>query len=230
MVDDKNIKIQENTKEEKEHELFIKINEAVNIGMSIMDNYFDRIDASEIKKVNESDNEDNEENIEIELKNKKDAEELIVYESKDPYVLHSLPYLIGSKLYLENDHVGLKDLDSEEEEDEEEKAEEPDKGSNFSGSLDSLSEQNKIKSSFDDNSSESSEKSDVFGSKNMKNNTNDSDDNTDNEIYESNIIIKKVKLYVLRIHFYFTVDCDSQNNNPLLFLLIVFIFTTSSLR
>lgn len=40
---------------------------------------------------------------------------MIIYEAKDPYVLRSLPYLIGSQAFLEHDHVGLKDLDSEEE-------------------------------------------------------------------------------------------------------------------
>ncbi|RNA16966.1 WASH complex subunit FAM21C-like [Brachionus plicatilis] len=101
----------EKTKEEKEQELLEVITESVQIGMSIMDTYFDQIDGS---KLDESDDEDDQD------KN----EDLVIYETKDPYVLRSLPYLIGSDAYLENDHVGLKDLDDEVEEEEEEEEEE----------------------------------------------------------------------------------------------------------
>ena len=48
-----------------------------------------------------------------------EGSDLIIYEPKNPYLLRSLPYLIGSKAYLDNDHVGLKDLDSEDEAEEE---------------------------------------------------------------------------------------------------------------
>ena len=94
----------EKSKEEKEQELFEIINESVSIGMSIMDNYFDKIDGT--KSENESDEENEDKN-----------DDLVIYETKDPYVLRSLPYLIGSQAYLENDHVGLKDLEDDDEED-----------------------------------------------------------------------------------------------------------------
>lgn len=79
-----------------------------------MDTYFDRLDPRALK--NESDSEDDGRDLDIINAAGDGEEDLEIYESKDPYVLRSLPYLIGSKEYLENDHVGLKDLESEEEE------------------------------------------------------------------------------------------------------------------
>ena len=105
--DNENIK-KEKSKEEKEQELFNNINEAVKLGMSIEDNYFEKLEA---KKGEESDDEP-ELNVE--------GVDLIIYEAKNPYQLRSLPYIIGSKAYLDNDHVGLRDLESEDEEEEEE--------------------------------------------------------------------------------------------------------------
>lgn len=102
------------------------INEAVGIGCSIMDTYFDRLDSRTLKK-GDTASIDEEEDEEVAAGNFEAAanmEDFIIYESKDPYVLRSLPYLIGSQGYLENDHVGLKDLESEDEEVEEEEEEE----------------------------------------------------------------------------------------------------------
>lgn len=175
----------EKTKEEKEQELFVKINEALNVGMSIMDNYFDKIDVNALKKEGRSDDEDEgEEEIEAELKKQKGAEELIVYETKDPYVLHSLPYLIGSQSYLENDHVGLKDFDSEDETEEEELEEEDEEEDTNEEDIDEPSkEQSKRKDSMSSQSDDDSEKSDVFGSSSKKKYQNDdkSDEETDDD-------------------------------------------------
>ena len=118
--------MKEKTKEEKEAELFSKITEACEIGMSIMDKYFDKLSAKDLKRKkrsnpdedDEEDDDDDEEDVE-ENQNEKNTDELIIYETKDPYVLRSLPYLIGSQAFLDNDHVGLRDLDSDEEIDEE---------------------------------------------------------------------------------------------------------------
>jgi WASH complex subunit FAM21 len=60
-----------------------------------MDSYFDKLSVNELEQDDEPSNQ----------------EDIIVYETKDPYVLRSLPYLIGSQLYIENDHVGLNDLE-----------------------------------------------------------------------------------------------------------------------
>jgi WASH complex subunit FAM21 len=84
------------------------MNEAVLVGMSIMDTYFEKLDPKQ-----ESDDESDDDGANF--KNK-DSSELFIYETKDPYVLRSLPYLIGSQAFLDNDHVGLKDLDSDDEE------------------------------------------------------------------------------------------------------------------
>lgn len=65
-----------------------------------MDSYFDKLSVNELEQEDEPNNQ----------------EDIIVYETKDPYVLHSLPYLIGSQLYMENDHVGLNDLEESENE------------------------------------------------------------------------------------------------------------------
>lgn len=102
----------EKTKEEKETELLVKINEAVNIGMSIMDKYFMKIENTN-KEKDDTEDEDIEEN----------EEDIDIYEVKDPYVLRNLPHLIGSAAYLEDDHVGLIDYEDEEEAKEEDQEE-----------------------------------------------------------------------------------------------------------
>lgn len=48
----------EKTKEEKELELFDKMKEACETGMSIMDTYFDKLNARDIKKTNNLDDDD----------------------------------------------------------------------------------------------------------------------------------------------------------------------------
>jgi hypothetical protein len=177
----------EKTKEEKEQDLFATINEALNIGMSIMDNYFDKIDVNALKKEAGSDEEDEgEEEIEAELKKQKGAEELIIYETKDPYVLHSLPYLIGTNSYLENDHVGLKDFDSEEEEEEVEEQIDEEEDSENEDDFDAPSkEQPKRKTSVSTQSDDDSDKSDVFGTSTKKKYENDDGDDDDDKSDEN---------------------------------------------
>jgi WASH complex subunit FAM21 len=98
--------LKEKTKEEKEAEMVSKINEAVSLGISLMDKYFNKLDGKELNK----DDEDKDEGEE--------AEDLVIFEAKDPYQLRSLPYLIGTPSYLEDEFVGLKEVDEEEIEDE----------------------------------------------------------------------------------------------------------------
>jgi hypothetical protein len=196
----------EKTKEEKEQDLFAKINEALNIGMSIMDNYFDKIDVNALKKEAGSDEEDEgEEEIEAELKKQKGAEELIIYETKDPYVLHSLPYLIGTNSYLENDHVGLKDFDSEEEEEEmeeeEEQVDEEEDNENEDDFDEPSREQSKRKTSVStqsDDDDDDSDKSDVFGTSTKKKYENDdSDDDKSDENEEDDMFRTKKKVNLI---------------------------------
>lgn len=84
-----------------------------------MDTYFDKLDPKALKREDELEDEsDDEDTKNFEAAAGGNRDELAIYESKDPYVLRSLPYLIGSTGYLDNDHVGLKDLESEDEEEE----------------------------------------------------------------------------------------------------------------
>lgn len=93
--------------------------DALNIGMSIMDNYFDKIDPRKARK-----DDDDEYDAQPEYSDDEDAvkdnPDIVIYESKDQYVLHDLPYIIGTQDYLENDHVGLRDVESEGESENEE--------------------------------------------------------------------------------------------------------------
>ena len=120
---------QEKTKEEKEQELFLIMKDAVNIGMSIMDSYFDKIDPKKQRDGEDGYDEDkdaaqpdSDDETAAAYANEA-AADVVIYESKDPYVLHNLPFIIGTQLYLESDDVGLKDLESEAEDDQEEEEE-----------------------------------------------------------------------------------------------------------
>jgi hypothetical protein len=130
--------------------------DAVNIGMSIMDTYFDKIDPKALKKDDNDDDDDDDANSDDDQLNTN--ADIVVYESKDPYVLHNLPYIIGSQMYMESDDVGLKDFESEDENEEEddeevkdeeeseEETDEQDESDNQSTSEDSESESEKDES------------------------------------------------------------------------------------
>ncbi len=110
--------------------MFVKINESIQIGLSIMDKYFQKIDPKIIE--NNEDDEDDETDD--------NQENLVLYEMKDPYILRPLPYFIGSAQYIEDDSIGLKDTDEEEDdeevEEEEQSEEDEDEGNGESGSVD----------------------------------------------------------------------------------------------
>ena len=99
-----------------------KINKAVTIGLSIMDNYID-IDGDNVNGFDGNDGNYDDEDVYGD-----NDGEVHIYEAKDPYILRNLPYLIGPAQYLENDDIGnyLKDLDADDEEEEEEVEEEKD--------------------------------------------------------------------------------------------------------
>ncbi|XP_006897778.1 PREDICTED: WASH complex subunit FAM21C-like isoform X4 [Elephantulus edwardii] len=91
---------QEKTREQKEVDLISKVQEAVNYGLQVLDSAFEQLDI----KAGNSDSEEEDANERVEL----------ILEPKDLYIDRPLPYLIGSKLFMEQEDVGLGELSSEE--------------------------------------------------------------------------------------------------------------------
>ncbi|XP_028719862.1 WASH complex subunit 2C isoform X8 [Peromyscus leucopus] len=91
---------QEKTREQKEVDLIPKVREAVNYGLQVLDSAFEQLDI----KAGNSDSEEEDANERVEL----------ILEPKDLYIDRPLPYLIGSKLFMEQEDVGLGELSSEE--------------------------------------------------------------------------------------------------------------------
>ncbi|KAM7226746.1 hypothetical protein CapIbe_021821 [Capra ibex] len=91
---------QEKTREQKEVDLIPKVQEAVNYGLQVLDSAFEQLDI----KAGSSDSEEDDANERTEL----------ILEPKDLYIDRPLPYLIGSKLFMEQEDVGLGELSSEE--------------------------------------------------------------------------------------------------------------------
>ncbi|KAM4852036.1 WASH complex subunit 2A-like isoform 2-T2 [Thomomys bottae] len=91
---------QEKTREQKEVDLIPKVQEAVNYGLQVLDSAFEQLDI----KAGNSDSEEDDVNERVEL----------ILEPKDLYIDRPLPYLIGSKLFMEQEDVGLGELSSEE--------------------------------------------------------------------------------------------------------------------
>ncbi|KAM5323578.1 WASH complex subunit 2C isoform 3-T3 [Glossophaga mutica] len=91
---------QEKTREQKELDLIPKVQEAVNYGLQVLDSAFEQLDI----KAGNSDSEEDDANERVEL----------ILEPKDLYIDRPLPYLIGSKLFMEQEDVGLGELSSEE--------------------------------------------------------------------------------------------------------------------
>ncbi|KAH0519726.1 WASH complex subunit FAM21 [Microtus ochrogaster] len=90
----------EKTREQKEVDLIPKVREAVNYGLQVLDSAFEQLDI----KAGNSDSEEDDANERMEL----------ILEPKDLYIDRPLPYLIGSKLFMEQEDVGLGELSSEE--------------------------------------------------------------------------------------------------------------------
>ncbi|KAF6109641.1 hypothetical protein HJG60_010881 [Phyllostomus discolor] len=91
---------QEKTREQKEVDLIPKVQEAVNYGLQVLDSAFEQLDI----KAGNSDSEEDDASERVEL----------ILEPKDLYIDRPLPYLIGSKLFMEQEDVGLGELSSEE--------------------------------------------------------------------------------------------------------------------
>ncbi|XP_045139588.1 WASH complex subunit 2A [Echinops telfairi] len=91
---------QEKTREQKEVDLIPKVQEAVNYGLQVLDSAFEQLDI----KAGNSDSEEEDANERVEL----------ILEPKDLYIDRPLPYLIGSKLFMEQEDIGLGELSSEE--------------------------------------------------------------------------------------------------------------------
>ncbi|XP_051011104.1 WASH complex subunit 2C isoform X1 [Acomys russatus] len=91
---------QEKTREQKETDLIPKVQEAVSYGLQVLDSAFEQLDI----KAGNSDSEEDDANERVEL----------ILEPKDLYIDRPLPYLIGSKLFMEQEDVGLGELSSEE--------------------------------------------------------------------------------------------------------------------
>lgn len=90
---------QEKTREQKEVDLIPKVQEAVNYGLQVLDSAFEQLDI----KAGNSDSEEEDANERVDL----------ILEPKDLYIDRPLPYLIGSKLFMEQEDVGLGELSSE---------------------------------------------------------------------------------------------------------------------
>ncbi|XP_037661224.1 WASH complex subunit 2-like isoform X3 [Choloepus didactylus] len=91
---------QEKTREQKEVDLIPKVQEAVNYGLQVLDSAFEQLDI----RAGNSDSEEDDTNERVEL----------ILEPKDLYIDRPLPYLIGSKPFMEQEDVGLGELSSEE--------------------------------------------------------------------------------------------------------------------
>ncbi|XP_078499233.1 WASH complex subunit 2-like isoform X2 [Lissotriton helveticus] len=91
---------QEKTREQKEAELIPKVQEAVNYGLQVLESAFEQLDI----KAGNSDSEEEEVNERVEP----------ILEPKDLYIDRPLPYIIGSKLFMEQEDVGLGEFSSEE--------------------------------------------------------------------------------------------------------------------
>nr|XP_020457294.1 WASH complex subunit FAM21-like isoform X3 [Monopterus albus] len=166
---------QEKTREQKEAELIPKMQEAVSYGLKVLESAFEHLDI----KAGNSDSEDEE------VADRMEA----ILEPKDLYVDRPLPYLIGSRAFMEQDDVGLGDLSSDEmsvDSDRDSVIESKD-GKEAVNSDDDFSQEedeghNNIKRkssmlSYEDDDEEEDEDSDIFGESDKED---DDDDNSKN--------------------------------------------------
>nr|XP_042907354.1 WASH complex subunit 2 [Parasteatoda tepidariorum] len=85
----------EKTKEQREAEMLPKIVKALELGMSVLDKAFNKINVNEI-----SDSEDED----------MSSEGRTILEPKNPYENRPLPFIIGSEEFMSDEYAGLKDL------------------------------------------------------------------------------------------------------------------------
>ncbi|XP_067935792.1 WASH complex subunit 2-like isoform X2 [Watersipora subatra] len=91
----------EKTKEEVEGELIPKISQAVSLGLNVLETAYEKLEVN----IDDGDSDDDE---------PYQGEPML--ELKDPYVLRSLPVVIGSQAFHQNDNVGLIDVPSDDDE------------------------------------------------------------------------------------------------------------------
>ncbi|KAM6157305.1 WASH complex subunit 2A-like isoform 2-T2 [Erethizon dorsatum] len=160
---------QEKTREQKEVDLIPKVQEAVNYGLQVLDSAFEQLDI----KAGNSDSEEDDVNERVEL----------ILEPKDLYIDRPLPYLIGSKLFMEQEDVGLGELSSEEGSvgsdrgsivDSEEEKEEEESGDDFANQSDS--DQNKHTTQMSDE--EEDDDADLFADSEKEEDIEDTEENT----------------------------------------------------
>ncbi|XP_013363881.1 PREDICTED: WASH complex subunit FAM21C isoform X2 [Chinchilla lanigera] len=159
---------QEKTREQKEVDLIPKVQEAVNYGLQVLDSAFEQLDI----KAGNSDSEEDDVNERVEL----------ILEPKDLYIDRPLPYLIGSKLFMEQEDVGLGELSSEGSVgsdrgsivDSEEEKEEEESDDDFANQSDN--DQNKHTTQMSDE--EEDDDADLFADSEKEEDTEDIDENT----------------------------------------------------
>ncbi|TWW78896.1 WASH complex subunit 2C [Takifugu flavidus] len=165
---------QEKTREQKEAELIPKMQEAVNYGLKVLDSAFEHLDI----KAGNSDSEDEEVTDKVEA----------ILEPKDLYVDRPLPYLIGSRTFMEQDDVGLGDLSSDEVsvDSDRDSVLESEDGKEVTQSDEDLDQEEEIshnnikKKSSMVSYDEEDEDSDIFGESDRDDDDDDEEDNTEN--------------------------------------------------
>ncbi|XP_052763862.1 WASH complex subunit 2-like isoform X2 [Mya arenaria] len=94
----------EKTREQREAELIPKVSEAIRLGVDVIEQAFEKLDTN---IDDNSDSEDEDESYHVDP----------ILEAKDPYLERSLPYLIGTPQFLNDDNVGLREISDDEESD-----------------------------------------------------------------------------------------------------------------
>ncbi|KAK3087963.1 hypothetical protein FSP39_012876 [Pinctada imbricata] len=92
----------EKTREEREAELIPRVQEALKLGIDVIDKAFDQLDSHAA----DSDSEDDDTAYRVDP----------ILEAKDPYLSRPLPLMIGEPKFMEDDNVGLMEVESEGEE------------------------------------------------------------------------------------------------------------------
>jgi WASH complex subunit FAM21 len=119
----------EKTREQIEAEVIPRITSALQFGLDVLENAFDKIEVAEDERSSDEEGEGRAQS----------AEPLL--EPKDPYIVRPLPHLIGSVKFLQDDDVGIGIPESEDEEEEEDGAGKSEHGESESVSETSSSEE-----------------------------------------------------------------------------------------
>ncbi|KAG8224208.1 hypothetical protein J437_LFUL002664 [Ladona fulva] len=110
--DEVEAKTEEKEKEIGDAALIAKVGDTIRMGMAVIETQFDCMEVP----ASDSEGEEDLESPSQEGKDKKSF--ALVLEPRNPYLARPLPYLIGTKEFMEDDKIGLGDEDDEEEEEE----------------------------------------------------------------------------------------------------------------